>query len=71
MPNCKHFGEQPSANEDGGYADMFCDCHEWEAPRILAGGTNIAWPAGWTQQQAAAWRRENNLAPPGEPGSGS
>ena len=70
MPTCNHFGEQPSVDEGGGYADLFCDCHNWEAPRILAGGTNIAWPEAWTKQMAAEWRQKNNLARPTEPESG-
>jgi hypothetical protein len=70
MPNCAHFGEPPSAEEGSGYANLFCDCHDWERPRVLPGGTNIAWPVGWSQQQAADWRARNNLAPPSEPGSG-
>jgi hypothetical protein len=64
MPHCKHFGEPPSANEDGGYANLFCDCHKWDAPRVLAGGTNVAWPAGWTAAQALAWRESNGLTVP-------
>jgi hypothetical protein len=70
MPDCKHFGEPPSADEDNGYADLFCECHNWETPRILPGGINIAWPAGWRQEQAADWRQKNNLAPSSEPGPG-
>jgi hypothetical protein len=69
-PNCKHFGEPPDAGEDRGYADLFCDCHKWEAPRVLPGGTNVAWPAGWNVEMAAEWRAQNNLTPPSEPGLG-
>jgi len=64
-PGCEHFGEQPLANEDSGYADLFCDCHKWDEPRRLAGGTNVAWPAGWDASQALAWRAKNGLNAPG------
>ena len=63
-PGCPHFGEQPSAEEDCGYADLYCDCHNWKEPRILAGGTNVAWPAAWSEAQALAWRAKNGLAAP-------
>jgi hypothetical protein len=71
MPNCEHFGERPSADQDSGYADLFCACHTWEMPRILAGGTNIAWPAGWTAARALAWRENNGLTAPTPEGEGS
>ena len=70
MPGCSQFGGQPTASEDSGYADLFCECHKWEEPRILPGGTNVAWPLGWTQQMASEWRERNKLVPPSEPESG-
>lgn len=66
-PACPHYGKETGG---GHHLDQFCDCHNWEEPRILEGGTNIAWPTGWTQQMAADWREKNKLAPPSEPGSG-
>jgi hypothetical protein len=46
------------------HADLFCDCHVWAQPKILANGTDIAWPAGWTDAQALAWRADHGLAAP-------
>jgi hypothetical protein len=59
-----------AGNPGGGYADLFCDCHRWVEPQVLAEGSNIAWPAGWGEKQAEEWRRRNGLARPSEPGSG-
>ncbi len=64
VPGCGHFGEQPLASEDSGYGDLFCDCHKWEVPRVLPGGTNVAWPPGWDTTRAQAWRDKNGLAAP-------
>jgi hypothetical protein len=46
-----------------GYEDIFCDgCHDWfTAPHILPNGTDIAWPSGWTAEDAMRWRAENKL----------
>jgi hypothetical protein len=30
----------------------------------LINGTDVAWPAGWSQEQADAWRKEKGLVPP-------
>jgi hypothetical protein len=46
------------------YVDVFCECHKYTDPKILMNGTDIAWPAGWTEEQAIAWRKENGLLPP-------
>lgn len=70
-PGCKHYGEPtPLADPHGTHADAFCDCHTHSEPEILANGTDIAWPAGWTEMQASEWRRKNGLARPSEPGGG-
>src|SRR3982750_1543648 len=58
------------ASGDGGrYEDIFCDgCHDWfDKPHVLANGTDIAWPSGWTREQAASWRAENSLTKSGAP----
>jgi hypothetical protein len=46
------------------YLDIFCECHRYTEPKILGNGTDIAWPAGWTQEQARAWRDQRGLVPP-------
>jgi len=46
------------------YLDIFCECHRYTEPKILGNGTDIAWPAGWTKEQARAWRDQRGLVPP-------
>jgi hypothetical protein len=46
------------------YLDIFCECHRYTTPKILGNGTDIAWPAGWTQEQATQWRAGNGHLPP-------
>lgn len=62
--------EPPCADPNGTHTDIFCDeCHDWfQEPHILPNGTDIAWPAGWSREQAAKWRQDHNLVAP-EPGS--
>ena len=43
---CPLFGEVPAADPHSGHIDLFCDCHTWTEPKILANGTDVAWPAG-------------------------
>jgi hypothetical protein len=66
--DCPHC--DPRAQNRDSYADLFCDCHHWEEPKILADGTNIAWPIGWNEKQAEEWRQRNGLARPSQPGAG-
>ena len=64
-PVCSRYCKEPVREGDAVvYADLFCSCHTWKEPKILLGGTNVAWPAGWTLQQALAWRAQNGLAAP-------
>jgi hypothetical protein len=62
---CPHYvvAKQP-AEGCGSYMDFYCECHTWETPLVLAGTTNVAWPAGWTPEKAMAWRAQNTLAAP-------
>jgi len=72
-PGCPQHGKDvaPTLGESGGsHLDYFCDCHNFKEPLILKNGTDIAWPLGWQQEQAADWREKNGLARPSEPGSG-
>ena len=54
----------PRADEKSTHVDLFCDCHRFKEPKILANGTDVAWPAGWTPEQALVWRDKNGLAAP-------
>lgn len=64
-PVCPRYCKEPITNKDAvAYADLFCNCHTWKDPKILLGGTNIAWPGGWTPEQALAWRAKYGLAAP-------
>jgi hypothetical protein len=66
-PGCLHnSADLPLADPGDVYVDVFCDCHRYTEPKILSNGSDIAWPAGWDQDQARTWRRQNGLAaPPG------
>jgi hypothetical protein len=59
-----HGKDIPRADESSTHVDLFCDCHKFKEPKILANGTDIAWPAGWTPEQALVWRDKNGLAAP-------
>jgi hypothetical protein len=48
------------------YLDVFCECHRYTLPKILGNGSDIAWPAGWTKDQAQQWRAQRGLAPPAD-----
>jgi hypothetical protein len=69
-PGCSHYGQVPEADPASAYVDLFCACHDNAEPEVLANGSDIVWPLGWTQQMAKQWRQKNDLAPPSEPGSG-
>jgi hypothetical protein len=69
-PGClKIDGGEPVADGQIAYIDVFCDCHRYTEPKILTNGTDIAWPAGWGEDQAAEWRKRKGLVPPSELGS--
>jgi len=40
---------------------IFFTCHRWVEAKTLTNGTEIAWPAGWTRQEARRWRLEHHL----------
>jgi hypothetical protein len=67
---CANYEQAPEGAPDSSHVDLFCDCHDSPEPEILANGTDVAWPAGWSQQMAAEWRAKNGLAKPSEPGAG-
>jgi len=69
-PDCKNRPEEELADETAGYSDSFCECHDFQEPILHANGTDISWPAGFTNEMADAWRRRNGLARPSEPGAG-
>ncbi len=67
---CPHYSAEPKADENSTHIDLFCYCHKSAEPQVLANGSDIAWPSGWSQKQAAEWRAKNGLVRPSEPGSG-
>jgi hypothetical protein len=60
---CVHYDPAAPRVDDQGHLDFYCDCHSWKEPKVLA-HENIAWPAGWTETQALAWRAKNGLTAP-------
>jgi hypothetical protein len=60
---CLYFDDKaaPSADPNNQYVDLFCDCHENDMPEIGANGTDVVWPADWTEQEAMVWRRRNSI----------
>ena len=56
--------DTPFADRGGQYTDIFCNqCHDWfDEPHVLPNGTDIAWPANWTQKDADHWRSNHRLA---------
>ena len=64
-PGCLSEEPDPLGPDPAGYVDLFCSCHRYTEPKILTNGTDIAWPAGWTGDQARQWRAANALVQPG------
>ena len=62
-PGCPNAGP-PYADALITHIDVFCDCHRWTEPRILQNGTDVAWPAGWSIDQAKEWRITHALTLP-------
>jgi hypothetical protein len=56
--------EHSSLGSNGTYSDFFCECHTFKEPKVLANGTDVAWPVAWDQELADSWRRDNNLQQP-------
>jgi hypothetical protein len=65
-PECKDRPTVPKADESAGYADGFCNCHDFAEPLVHANGTDIAWPSHYTQEMADAWRASHGLARPAD-----
>ena len=64
-PGCQELESgEPSTGPSSAYIDVFCPCHRYTEPKILTNGSDIAWPAGWSQEQADTWRQEKGLVPP-------
>ena len=64
-PGCQETESgEPWDDLNSAYIDVFCNCHHYTEPKILMNGTDVAWPAGWSQEQADAWRNEHGLVPP-------
>jgi hypothetical protein len=64
MRGCPRYNPgAPLADEDTHDMDFFCECHDWEEPKVLT-QDSIAWPKGWSRAQALAWRAKNGIAAP-------
>ena len=57
-------GAPTDVTPNGAYIDVLCNCHHYTEPVVLMNGTDVAWPAGWSQDQVDTWRSEHNLLPP-------
>jgi len=63
--DCPGDSQEPCADPHSDYIDFFCDgCHTFAEPRILSDRTSIAWPSGWSEEQARTWRVEHDLTRP-------
>jgi hypothetical protein len=47
-----------------GYMDFFSDNHQNKEPLVLEDGTSVAFPAGWTDEDADKWRKGMQLQRP-------
>ena len=47
-----------------GYRDVFDIRSSGKGPLILSDNTSVEWPRGWTQADAARWRKASGLARP-------
>ena len=64
-PGCQELESgEPNADPSSAYIDVFCTCHHYTEPKVLMNGTDIAWPAGWSQDQANTWRKKHGIEPP-------
>ena len=63
-PGCRGTDVPEIADLCSLYSDVFCDCHCYTEPKILMNGADIAWPAGWSLQQARDWRQRKGLVLP-------
>lgn len=62
---CHRYHKEPSSlGSHSTYCDYFCECHTFKEPKVLANGTDVAWPAAWDQDLVDSWRRDNNLVNP-------
>jgi len=64
-PDCPNFSEAGlAAAQDAHFNDIFCDCHRYVEPHVMPNGTAIAWPCGWSAEEAIAWRVAHDLCRP-------
>ena len=64
-PGCQELESgEPDGDPNEAYIDVFCTCHRYTEPKVLMNGTDIAWPAGWSQEQADTWRKQNGAVAP-------
>ena len=54
----------PFADETAGYIDFHSEMHRNAQPVILIDGTSVKWPADYTSELAAVWRKHKGLSKP-------
>jgi hypothetical protein len=54
----------PLADETAGYIDLFDDSNKRRHPLILTNGTDVLFPKGWSEKDAASWRAGIKLERP-------
>lgn len=62
-PECERHPAAAAMVPSIGFTDHFCECHDFPEPRVLRNGTDIAWPRGWSQEDAMRWRAAHKLLP--------
>jgi hypothetical protein len=53
-----------SPEQRQGYMDFFSEDHRNHEPLVLEDGTSVAFPAGWTDEDADKWRKGVELQAP-------
>jgi len=54
----------PKKPATAGYRDVFGNRDGHRGPLVLRDGTSVAWPQGWSQEDADRWRKANRLEKP-------
>lgn len=65
---CSHYSDEaPTADPNSTHMDLFCDeCHDHQEPTIGPNGTDVSWPAHWTEAEARYWRHLHGILRPGD-----
>jgi len=64
-PDCPKFSEAKLEEiQEEQFGDLFCNCHRYAEPHVMPNKTAVAWPAGWSAEQAMQWRAAHDLCRP-------